>query len=388
MKTRIKFKCYDQINMIDILTMHTMINNSSIMYIYIDDRNCSDSYGSDNGLHKYFNFSDETLSLLKKMNLDIDRKYIVRYSEYYNLAWVYIHKLLMNNKAFIETDQRNQWNDYDNITKNKNNLKIYLTDERNDKYMDKCNNLLYNNGWFREAFLELIMDDSHQIDYLIDGKVNSLSKLTKILNLHTPHLGIDKDLNSSKDQILRQINVDTSQYNIFDLSLENMCHLKMDIHTIVHILEEGKYYFDDIYVECIVNKTNDLWCLIDPIKIMLDKPKNIETLMISDHLYIERYDCLDKKNIRLKHAGALYIYIENNVYRGKWLKSSKKKKIKKMFEWTIGHDENMYHNVDQLIILSSNHVNYDDKILKIKDEFFVKDIKNKLLIKINKIRQT
>ncbi len=399
MKTRIKFKPYEQINVIDILIIYSIINTSeNTIYVYIDDRS---DYCDDGTIIK-------TKVLLKKINLDISRMIFIKYTDFYNLAWIYLHKLMMRNKITIESNTwKNYHNDYDNIMKNKNNLKIYLTYEKNERYMDKCNNLLYDCGWFRESFLQLIMDDSYQIDNILDEKsLHSTELLIKILNLHCPHYNHN---HIQTTHIVEPVIINKSKHNIFDLSLDNMCHLKMNIPTLVYLFENKNYYLDDLnnyYVECVVNKCNNEsnlnpWCLIDPIKIILEEPKVLEVSTICDYVYVQKYDHVDGQKIRLKHAGALFVYTKNNIYYGKWLHSSKKKKIKKILEWTTSCDQNIYHiinplglcpegrdrccNINRLIILSSNHVDYDDKILKINSDFYVRDIENKQLTKINNI---
>lgn len=320
---------------------------------------------------------------------------------------------MMMNKIVIESNIR--WiyhNNYDNIMKNKKNLKIYLANDNNERYMNKYNNLLYNCGWFREGFLQLIMDDSHRIDVVVDDNnaqlqshQSSLSQplleLMKLLELQSSHP------KTNQFHLDIPVNIDKNKYNIFDLSLNNMSHIGMNILTLIQLFKNEKYYLDELNdhcVECVVNKcTNSvIWCLIDPVKIILEEPRvlnvELESGTMYDHLYIQKNHFLDGHCVRLKHAGALFIYTKNNILYGKWLKGSKKKKVKNILEWTISSDQNMYwsltkygaidnnadNETDQLIILSSNHVNHANKILKINSDFFVRDSDKKRLIKIKK----
>lgn len=382
MKTRIKFKSSDQISIIDILTIHSITSKSDILYIYIDDR--SDYYN----VH-CDDVTEILLKELKSINLSTNQIFFVKYSDHYNLAWIYLHKLMMDNEIVIEPNQWNDHNDFENMTNNKKNLKIYLADENNDKYMHKSNNILYNCGWFREGFLELIIDDSLKINYIFDDRIRPLSKLIELLNLHCP---------CSKQNIALPI-IDKKRYSIFDLSLSDMCDLKIYVFLLVYFYENKMYYLDelsDICVEYHVHPSSDLsndlsknlskdpWCLIDPIKILLEDSKIIGSSKICDYIYVQKYEYADSHNIRLNYGGALYVQIIDNMLHGKWLRGSKKKKIKRKFEWMTNCSQNIYYTINQLIILSSDHINHSNKIFKINNDFFIKDDENKMLIKLHK----
>jgi len=68
--------------------------------------------------------------------------------------------------------------------KNKNMIKIFLDDSCNA--LTKYDNMLYDCGWFREIFIESVIDDAERVNFYIgnnyNDKLNNICTMSKVNN--------------------------------------------------------------------------------------------------------------------------------------------------------------------------------------------------------------
>ncbi len=433
---RIKFKPYDQMNIYDILIINALTDMCEVLYMYIDDR---------------YNFLeqelDHTLKCLKKFNIEISQ--VIKYTDYYNVCWIYLHKLTMQKKVVFNYNYSKRVNDLQYFRSNKNNIKIFLDNDtscitnlntnESNFFMTNNNrydNLLYDKGWIREIFLELIIDDSEKIDFLIDQTLYFLSddnplsvksinlstisninknistRITKILKLSRPKYVLQEFMvNICEYQRYKKKLKISSSYEhlngfIFDnLSLNNISNMGINTNKIKSIISENESVIDKnnkieklllehliccdeniILDESVFIQNEKTFCIIDPVEVILDEPKYITILnykiIFKEMIYVEK-TMINKQNtlnIRLKYIGALKVYLENNVYHGKWLKSYKKKKIKYFPKWLPSHNFvdpcssfniSRFYTKDQIFICTN--VSDSKKILKIRTNYYLKE---------------
>ena len=252
--------------------------------------------------------------------------------------------------------------------------------------INRYDNLLYDSGWFRELFLELIIDDCEKIDLMINPSpyiigdnplsvksinvssslsINTMisSRIEKMLKLSRPQYVLQDFI----DHILEyqhykrkqnQSNKQDPVIGIDDLSLDQLMNMGISIEKLITIfynkqpINEKVKYIENLFLEHLVQcdenivqddslylLNNKSWYMYDPVEVILDEPKYIHIfnnhISIKNLIYIENTRIIKQNslNIRLKYVGAIRVYIENNVYHGKWLKSNKKKKIKYFPNW-------------------------------------------------------
>jgi hypothetical protein len=242
--SRIKFKACDNIiSIYDVLIIYKLRYISDKLILYVDDRD---------RLNYDQKKVDDMVCILKKFNLKFDC--VIKYTHYYNIAWIYIHKLALQQKITLNTNQHNnQYNEQnkdlcDNIKnniknnnlellfKNKNSIKIFLEDYT---VMNRYDNMLYNNGWFRELFLELIIDDSENITYCVAATddpnifADKIGAMTKINNKITVELVEYLKLTKPTvilDEFIEKLNILKKQENaalngvkLNELSIDDLC---------------------------------------------------------------------------------------------------------------------------------------------------------------------
>jgi hypothetical protein len=201
---RIKLNLLDQITIYDIVIAQALLSICNKLIIYIDDREMTrDNLCSDDTDYMI----DTKISILKKFNIRIDG--LIRYTDYYNMIWIYMHRLTYLKKVLINYNSDKRPDDLYHVMAHKNNMKIYL--EYEGASINKYDNILYDSGWIRELFMEAIIDDAEKIEYgvnilethvpspgfqelstsmiskkTIEVNHNIMMKLAKILKLHRP----------------------------------------------------------------------------------------------------------------------------------------------------------------------------------------------------------
>ena len=189
----------------DITLMKALLEIADKLYIYIDDRD-DDYFGINNSDNNDINDIIETkLDSLEEYGIQRALLNVIKYTDYYNIAWIYLHRLASLEEAIIDQNTNYHHADLKQILLNKQIIKIHLALNSNEN--NKCTTLLYDSGWFRLLFLELVIDDSEKVDYSLDQSemintnmatmINAnmvtinqqiTEKLTTLLQLHRPML--------------------------------------------------------------------------------------------------------------------------------------------------------------------------------------------------------
>ena len=77
-------------------------------------------------------------------NFNIYPDNIIRYSDYYQIAWVYIHRLVKCKNVIIESNLNDlEGDDLQTITRNHRNIKIVLKTNE----LSESNSVIYDNEW-------------------------------------------------------------------------------------------------------------------------------------------------------------------------------------------------------------------------------------------------
>ena len=194
---RFKLNLFENINIYTILMIKMLSDLTDKLYMYIDDR----SIEPDNLNIKI----DEINNNLKLFNINITIS-IIKYTDYYKIAWIYIYRLVYMNKTILNYNSNQEYDDINKLLLT-DKIKIYLYDDTNKT--DRNNNILYDHGWFRDIFIESIIDDIIKIDYIFDD-ILSKSLLNNLININ--HYLTDKIctiLNFNRPTIILQKYTDT-----------------------------------------------------------------------------------------------------------------------------------------------------------------------------------
>lgn len=112
------------------------------LYLYVDDRSADAQITQ--------KMVDDMLNMLRKFNVKLP-DVIIRYTDYYGTAWVYIHKLVQMKKALLNYNSSQRYDDLQNLSKT-NKIKIFLVADSEDVNNNRYDNILYDNGWFRSFY--------------------------------------------------------------------------------------------------------------------------------------------------------------------------------------------------------------------------------------------
>lgn len=449
---RIKLSLFDDIDIYDILLAYILMEMSDKLYIYIDDRTYHKTYHKTyyktcyKTYQNYYttsitNIIESKLTVLKRFGIKYDS--IIKYTDYYNIAWIYLHRLVNFGKTTINYNIEQCHDDLQYMLMNKYNVKILLrtnnesnesnesseSNRLNHNYNMNVNgnnnrydNLLYDSGWFRELFIELIIDDSEKIDFAIDNndiakiKMNKnineikmiktncriIIDLIQILNFNEPtyvltniidiiaQIKHNSDNNIIKRPFYSNVHQLLNELTLNKLPLEHILDLGLNMENIKTMMVNKDISLSKYVINCIEDMNNfdfnNTYCIFDPIKIIINDPK---TIIINDKSFIvDKILCVNKnqisseisqgnsKRIRLKYAGALNVRSENNLYYGEWLHSNIKKKIKQCNNWIPFNGNNLfkftnYEYNNEIVIMLNNNLSYYKKIFKIRSEYFM-----------------
>lgn len=159
---RIKLKPFEKINIYNVFMIKILTDMSDKLYLYVDDRT-SDA-------QTIQKMVDDTFNVLRKFNVKLP-DVVIRYTDYYETAWVYLHRLVTMRKTLLNYNSSQRSDDLQVLLRT-NKIKIFLMQDPTDtESKTRYDNILYDNGWFRDIFLETIIDDAEKIDYMIDDNV-------------------------------------------------------------------------------------------------------------------------------------------------------------------------------------------------------------------------
>src|SRR5579872_3805448 len=154
-RSRFKMKPDGKISIYDIFIIKMLRDTTDELYLYVDDRITS-SQNTQKGI-------DDIINILKLFDIKLPEM-ILRYTDYYETAWVYLHRLVTLNKALLNYSTVCRSSDLHMMTKSKNVKIFYNNKDKNNRY----NNILYDCEWYRDIFIEILMDYSERIDKIVD----------------------------------------------------------------------------------------------------------------------------------------------------------------------------------------------------------------------------
>lgn len=336
--SRLHIKLPDDINIFTIIKSYLLKKISDKLYIYIDDR-LSDPNIDDN--------INKLIMIMNTFGIYIER--IIRYSEYYNIFRIYIHRLNKLNNIKIITDFNDPkkdiyLNDYKLLSTSYYNLTILLI---SDKYPD-FNYIIFDKGVYDEYILLTIMDDSEKISYLpVDTTYNNyvFDNIKNIL-MQKLYFRYPEPVLSDITSLINNYNNtyrNTNNLSILKIPIDKL--YKLDINNIINIIKHHEIIND--YIVNITHNidninSNTVYIIEHPINIILSNSKTVNIynsiIHVSNKLYIENIYNSDftPEGVRfnLKYIGNVYIKsLNNNIYGTFHSILKKKKKNKVSTKW-------------------------------------------------------
>ena len=380
--SRIKIKPNENITIYIIFIINLISDISNKLYIYIDDR----TYDTKT-VQKTI---DNILNILRNFNIRLPDK-IIRYSDYYETTRIYLHQLIRLKKTLINYNSNPQPDDLFMFISNIEKIKIFLNqDDTSDNliYKSKYDNLLYDNGWYRDILIETIIDHSENIDYIIDSRLtntinigsnsenlfeinkNIITKICNILNFSQPDI-VFTNITDNLDNFgkYKLSNSDNLFPTLNNLTLDQILIMKLEMKDIRHMIENNDISLKKYILYCDEYENNifdpsvkdicQICCLFDPINIRIDDyrqidinstPFKINTFFIdkSEFQLIEN-KFLQKKNInkdtsddqyfKIRYVGSVSMNKDKDGYVYKWTNNNKKKKDIQIKKWIPGGSE-------------------------------------------------
>ena len=178
--SRIKLKPYENMSIYDVFLFKILSDMSDRIYLYVDDR--SQDISTIRTVQKKI---DDTLNILKRFDVKPPDT-IIRYTDYYDTAWVYLHKLVQFKYTLLNYNVNQQDDDLDTFMRN-NKIKIFLLPPKTNEPMNKYDFILYDSGWFRDILIEVIIDDAENVNYILDERTkdpshNDMSRINRIVS--------------------------------------------------------------------------------------------------------------------------------------------------------------------------------------------------------------
>jgi len=345
------------------------------LYMYVDDRTISP--------HDTQKMIDDTINILRLFDIKMPEM-IIRYSDYYETAWIYLHRLITLNKAVLNYSTISKPTDLYTMTKTKN-IKIFYnnTEQQNNIRYD---NILYDCGWFRDVFIETLIDYSERIDKIVDNeeKGTFLSCLCKDLKFTLPEklfTNLVSTIKHNKSLKSKSLNCGLPPCLLSEVPIEYVHRLNIDIDTIPGMIERN----DDSLLSCATTLVDSLVEIVDPIRIMFDKIKEVELEGLGTRcikgVYVNSLDLANLSNlqghgtkvVRIRSVGCV------TVDTGIICKSKKYKNVPVITKWIpIEDDSSFVCNVyDQntvktkTIIVLMKDPTSSNKLYSIESELYV-----------------
>ena len=378
---RIKFKPIEQMNIYDIVSIYILSKISDKLYMVIDDRN--HSFGDSDIL--------PTIEILRLYGIKIET--IIKYTNYLNVALIYLHILINTENVILESNSFKRMIDKSyNLLLVNNKIKIYL---RNFDNTTNPNNILYDNGWIRGLFLDIIIDDCENILYtMYDAQYNTTEnnikeKLVSLLRLNksTP---LNDDVNIHIDILRSQANKrimpNNKQLYFDNVPLNILLDARINIDDIVTMILKEDVSVDNYMVVCdskmhIDDKyePNKVYCIIDPLVITINKSRCLvignNKTELNEKIFINSEFNISCSKIKLKYAGLMELTIVNTYTNiGNWCKN-KKKNIRQCTDWIPYMNDNVFCYTDRIgnknhIMVIFPQVSINRKIFKIQNNYY------------------
>lgn len=300
---RIKLKPFEKINIYNIFMIKILTDMSDKLYLYVDDRT------SDAQIVQ--KMIDDIFNTLRKFNVKIP-DIVIRYTDYYETAWVYLHRLVQMRETLLNYNSTQRADDLHALLKN-NKMAIFLVQDPNDtESKTRYDNILYDNGWFRDIFIEAIIDDAEKIDYKLDDNGSKMIKndnigSNRIIDTQMPSAGdfvkINKTITTRLCDILKfnrpacvltniTDNVENLKYwknnvdpvdtspTLNDLSLEQILDMGLDLKHVREMIENHDVSLKKYMICCDDSETllsaSGIQCMIDPIKIKMNEIRSVD----------------------------------------------------------------------------------------------------------------
>lgn len=368
--SRFKLKQIDKMTIYDVFIIKMLADTTDKLYLYVDDRSLTPCLSQ--------KMIDDIMNVLRMFNIKLP-DVVIRYTDYYDTAWVYLHRLLTINRAVLNYNIINKTTDLDVFSKtqsvkvfyNNNTLQsetsiLNVGNNSQSKIImqnvNRYDNILYDCGWFRDVFIEIIIDHCEKIDKYVDEnndtyieqsqKINMslIAQLRSALKFKEPEKVLTELTVTIKNMKNKYI---PDKIRISDIPLNYSHEIGVDMQMVRKMIEKDDdtlmSYAYDINKNCRV-------LLSDPIKIILSKQKNIningKTVIICG-IFIDSIELLllglnsQKLNQMMLHVesvGYILLNLCNAEYVGTFinLKKKKRRNIKRVSKWlpiTVNLDE-------------------------------------------------
>lgn len=344
---RIKIKTCDKITIFDILVIKTLIDISDMLYLYVDDRTTDSSETQ--------TMIDNFLNTLNQFGIKAPVT-ILRYSDYYNIAWVYLHRLVKKRKALLNYNETPKYSDLNTVMRNRH-VKIFLynddssgSDEENNtitsfvekhniEHVDRYDNILYDSWWFRDVFIETVIDDAENVTLSLPDddprdicsvKEKIRKSVVKYLNFTSPVIVLTSLIERIEE--IHNTHKDNTEYILLTTSAPSeLVNMGIDINIIKNMVEMNdislsRYTLDlDTIADSVI---------IDTVKVELNEARIDDTKNLVKSVYVEKEESYPNI-VQLCNLGTLKIIYDNNMYYGSWMarKKAKKAKNRKMVRW-------------------------------------------------------
>jgi len=373
---KITYKSTEELSLLDIVKLIEFRKYVDKLYLVIDAKN-NDKKSTD----KYVSFLDEH-------DIKIDK--IINRHEHYDIGWIYLHRLVKLGKVYVNYNTKIETNDI-KLLINKYNVMIFLI---NDSDTNRYNNVIYSNGWYRDIFIDSIIEDIENINYVLnlDEKCPLYSNSNSNTNNIPNQEKILKDkicniLNLNKTNKLSEftLNSNTGSLNFFGMKYQEFSKLKVNIQSIIKLinnqttnetinlntLTEKKDYMDSN------TPFSDMNVFIKPIILIFDKEK--EVIINDTKQNIQKYVFVDNTvqtiqnngTIKLKYIGPVKIFEKDsnksNIYKTVFL--TKKKKNLKVVNWLTDTNGGVYVLPDNGLIVISKKL--DHGLILLKDKKYI-----------------
>lgn len=360
--SRIKFDPSKIHSIYDIFVVKTLSDMSKKICLYVDNRQNSKEINEK--VNQYMN-------ILEKFN--IKKPEIIRYTDYYNIAWIYLHKLVQKNIASIEYSKDYEYNENYNMKKILESKKVKIFYK---SMFNKYDSMIYNDGWYRDVFLETVIDHAEKINYVISDEANIIN-YDHDNNIHIIYKDFLNDLRnifkfkepenmlSNLLQIIKQLQIKKTHASISNLTVDQMIESNIDmdtIHKIIDTKDESIIQYSTI-IESHVN---------NPLVVKL--PNHI--------IYFDKTNIDISKPIFLKSFSTIQISIKDNEYIGTYIILGKKKQKKNTNKcnWYYLNDKIDIYNTrnNDKIFVSSYKKRSNTNIIIFESQIFIKNKDNYL----------
>ncbi len=312
---RYKLSSNDSLSIIDIILAHQNYHSNNSFYIYVDDRFTLDTV------------YNNKIKLLEEFGIFATK--VIKYSDFDNILWIYLNRLIQLGEAYIADSCTNTNNDI---------KKIKLTSELRVMCRDM---ILFDNNIYHDTFYDIIIDDIERISSIavIDEKlIGRVEIIGEALKLNKPLITIV--------DCVEKIKINKSKYDLSlaDIDVKDILKLGITIDNLIDILND-KININDYIIkihdfEQVEENISGVY-IHNPIAIKLTEPKSIslwdKTICIDDEcIYMEKtvINTVLSNKVKLKYAGCIKIEKDKaQNYVGHWEESKNKSKSKTVIHW-------------------------------------------------------